>query len=55
MNTGGTCINQQGKLVSRYNYINNLPDQNALGGVAGIFGDGLISGMMTDLDGMIPT
>jgi hypothetical protein len=35
--------------------MNNLPDRNALGGAAGVFGDGLISGMLTDMEGMIPT
>lgn len=52
-NTGGTCINSQGVLVNRYNYINNTPDKRGV--IGGIFGEGLISGVLGDVASMNPT
>lgn len=51
-NTGGTCINTQGVLVNRYNYINNTPDKRGV--IGGIFGEGLISGILGDVASMNP-
>lgn len=52
VNTGGTCIAPNGTLQSRYNYIDNRPDPNV---AYGLFGNGLLGGVVTDVVSLNPT
>lgn len=48
INTGGSCINSTGKVVPRYNYVNNIPPESR------VLGRGLASGVMNDIRQMNP-
>jgi len=62
VNTGGSCTAPDKSVQSRYNYINNVANgadalpasmKQDLGGIASNF-DGLLPGMLTDLEGLNP-
>lgn len=48
VNTGASCINSTGKVVPRYNYVNNIPPPNRA------LGQGLASGVINDISQMNP-
>lgn len=62
VNTGGTCVAPDKSVQSRYNFINNVSSgadalpaamKQDLGGIASEF-DGLLPGMLEDLEGLSP-